>query len=115
MSPRFGRPPATDNDLYDPNLPFVETFESAKHFKLGPEVAAGGQLLDRRPPARGRHLEWHELETTLMIPAPEPADGLTADAAFGVVDDGQRVLAAYRAVGGGPPGRQRFDCHGAEW
>jgi hydroxymethylglutaryl-CoA lyase len=42
-------PMPRDNDLYDPNLPFVETFESAKHFKLGPEVAAGGLYPWREP------------------------------------------------------------------
>ncbi|MGE3619759.1 MAG: citramalate synthase [Acidimicrobiia bacterium] len=26
--------------LYDPNLPFIETHEEARHFRLGPEVAA---------------------------------------------------------------------------
>jgi hydroxymethylglutaryl-CoA lyase len=36
-------------DLYDPNLPFVETFEQARHFRLGPQAAAGGTYPWREP------------------------------------------------------------------
>jgi hydroxymethylglutaryl-CoA lyase len=34
--------PRNADELYDPNLPFVETFEQAKHFLLGKEVTEGG-------------------------------------------------------------------------
>jgi hydroxymethylglutaryl-CoA lyase len=34
--------PRNADELYDPNLPFVETFEQAKHFMLGKEVTEGG-------------------------------------------------------------------------
>lgn len=37
--PRPGR-----GALYDPNMPFVETFEQAKHFLKGPDVYAGGAI-----------------------------------------------------------------------
>ncbi|WP_329548524.1 hypothetical protein OG548_35555 [Streptomyces sp. NBC_01356] len=36
-------------NLYDPNLPFVETFEQARHFQLGPQVAADGLYPWREP------------------------------------------------------------------
>jgi hydroxymethylglutaryl-CoA lyase len=36
---KSGPPPTEPSAFYDPNLPFVETFEEARHFKLGPEVA----------------------------------------------------------------------------
>jgi hydroxymethylglutaryl-CoA lyase len=35
--------------LYDPNLPLVETHEQARHFKLGPEAVAGGNIPWREP------------------------------------------------------------------
>ncbi len=34
--------PRTLDEWYDPNAPFVETFEQVKHFKLGPSVYEGG-------------------------------------------------------------------------
>mgnify|MGYP003310840071 CR=1 FL=1 len=34
--------PTTSDKWYDPNAPFVETFEQVKHFKLGPSVYEGG-------------------------------------------------------------------------
>lgn len=37
------------NKLYDANLPFVETFEQARHFKLGPSAADGGLYPWREP------------------------------------------------------------------
>jgi hydroxymethylglutaryl-CoA lyase len=36
---KSGPPPTDPADFYDPNLPFVETFAEARHFKLGDEVA----------------------------------------------------------------------------
>jgi hydroxymethylglutaryl-CoA lyase len=36
-------------EMYDPNLPFVETFEQARHFKLGPAAAADGLRPWREP------------------------------------------------------------------
>jgi len=36
---KTGPPPTDPADFYDPNLPFVETHEEARHFKLGPQVA----------------------------------------------------------------------------
>jgi len=35
---KAGPRPYTPDKWYDPNMPFVETFEEAKHFKLGPKV-----------------------------------------------------------------------------
>jgi hydroxymethylglutaryl-CoA lyase len=37
------------DQLYDPNLPFVETFEEARHFRLGPSVV-DGQVTPWREP-----------------------------------------------------------------
>ena len=34
--------PRDADELYDPNLPFVETFEQAKHFVLGKGATEGG-------------------------------------------------------------------------
>ena len=34
--------PKTKDKWYDPNMPFVETHEQARHFKLGPSVYQGG-------------------------------------------------------------------------
>ncbi len=39
---KAGPLPRTPDKCYDPNAPFIETFEQAKHFKLGPSVYAGG-------------------------------------------------------------------------
>ena len=36
---KTGPPPTDPADFYDPNLPFVETHEEARHFKLGAQVA----------------------------------------------------------------------------
>jgi len=36
---KSGPPPTDPADFYDPNLPFIETHEEARHFKLGPQVA----------------------------------------------------------------------------
>lgn len=37
------------HDLYDPQMPFIETFEQARHFRLGPTVYAGGISPWRQP------------------------------------------------------------------
>ena len=37
---KAGPRPQKLEELYDPNAPFIETMEQAKHFKLGPEVYA---------------------------------------------------------------------------
>ena len=39
---KAGPLPKTLDEWYDPNAPFVETFEQVKHFKLGPSVYEGG-------------------------------------------------------------------------
>jgi hydroxymethylglutaryl-CoA lyase len=45
---KAGPRPGPD-DLYDPNLPFVETHEQARHFRLGPAVVADGIRPWREP------------------------------------------------------------------
>jgi hydroxymethylglutaryl-CoA lyase len=45
---KAGPRPSAD-ELYDPNLPFVETYEQAKHFRLGPAAAADGARPWREP------------------------------------------------------------------
>ena len=39
---KAGRSPSKVEDLFDPNMPFVETMEQAKHFLTGPEAYEGG-------------------------------------------------------------------------
>jgi hydroxymethylglutaryl-CoA lyase len=56
---RSGWLPREADELYDPNLPFVETFEQGEHFMLGKEVTAGGVY------------PWRE-----SIPAPAHAYGI---------------------------------------
>jgi len=46
---RAGPRPDSVEKLYDINAPFVETLESAKHFKLGPEAYEGGIYPWREP------------------------------------------------------------------
>jgi hydroxymethylglutaryl-CoA lyase len=41
-------------EWYDPNAPFVETFEEARHFKLGPSVYEGGIYPWREPIRSGQ-------------------------------------------------------------
>lgn len=41
--------PRHADELYDPNLPFVETFEQARHFMLGKSVTDGGIVPWREP------------------------------------------------------------------
>jgi len=40
---KAGPRPATPDSWYDPNMPFVETFEQARHFALGHGVYEGGR------------------------------------------------------------------------
>jgi hydroxymethylglutaryl-CoA lyase len=47
--------PRNAGELYDPNLPFVETYEQARHFLKGKEVTEGGVYPWREPiPAPSR-------------------------------------------------------------
>ena len=46
---KAGPRPKTIEEWYDPNAPFVETFEEARHFKLGPSVYEGGIYPWRKP------------------------------------------------------------------
>lgn len=46
---KAGPKPHTSEEFYDPNAPFVETFDQAKHFKLGPEAYKGGIYPWREP------------------------------------------------------------------
>ena len=39
---KAGPRPKSPDRWYDPNMPFVQTLEQAKHFRLGPEVYQGG-------------------------------------------------------------------------
>lgn len=46
---KAGPMPKSPGDWYDPNAPFIETFEEAKHFKLGPDTYEGGIYPWREP------------------------------------------------------------------
>ena len=46
---KAGPCPVDPKDWYDPNMPFVETFEQAPHFRLGPEVYKDGQRPWKEP------------------------------------------------------------------
>lgn len=46
---KAGPCPVDAKDWYDPNMPFVETFEQARHFRLGPSVYEGGQKPWKEP------------------------------------------------------------------
>jgi hydroxymethylglutaryl-CoA lyase len=39
---KAGPCPVDPKNWYDPNMPFVETIEQARHFRLGPAVYDGG-------------------------------------------------------------------------
>jgi hydroxymethylglutaryl-CoA lyase len=58
---KAGPRPHTPEEFYDPNSPFVETFDQAKHFKLGPEAYEGG-IYPWREPIRS-----HQRPETLAI------------------------------------------------
>ena len=49
---KAGPCPVAPKDWYDPNMPFVETFEQSRHFRLGPEVYRDGQKPWKEPIAR---------------------------------------------------------------
>ena len=46
---KAGPRPRTPDEYYGPNGPFVETFDEAKHFQLGPEEYEGGIFPWREP------------------------------------------------------------------
>ena len=46
---RAGRRPLIRSEWYDPNMPFVETFYEASHFKRGPGAYAGGRVPWKQP------------------------------------------------------------------
>jgi hydroxymethylglutaryl-CoA lyase len=46
---KAGPLPMTEDRFYDPNLPLVETFQEAQHFRSGPEVAEDGIRPWREP------------------------------------------------------------------
>ncbi len=41
--------PITPKEWYDPNMPLVETFEQARHFRLGPKAYEKGQRPWKEP------------------------------------------------------------------
>jgi hydroxymethylglutaryl-CoA lyase len=61
---KVGWLPRNADELYDPNLPFVETYEQARHFLLGKSVTEGGIVPWREPipktprPYGGRMPNW---------------------------------------------------------
>ena len=46
---KAGPCPVRPKDWYDPNMPFVETFEEARHFRLGPSVYENGKRPWKEP------------------------------------------------------------------
>jgi hydroxymethylglutaryl-CoA lyase len=46
---KAGPCPVDPKDWYDPNMPFVETFEQARHFRFGPNVYKEGQRPWKEP------------------------------------------------------------------
>ena len=46
---KAGPCPTSPEDWYDPNMPFVETFQQARHFRLGPTAYEGGQRPWKEP------------------------------------------------------------------
>jgi len=46
---KAGPRPKNLEEWYDPNAPFIETFEEARHFKLGPSAYEGGIYPWREP------------------------------------------------------------------
>ena len=51
---KAGPRPRSPDDWYDPNAPFIETFEEARHFKLGPVTYEGGIYPWREPIRSGQ-------------------------------------------------------------
>ena len=58
---KAGPLPKKPGQWYDPNMPFVETFEEVKHFRLGPKVYEG-QIKPWREPIRS-----HQRPETLSL------------------------------------------------
>ena len=46
---KAGPCPVNPKDWYDPNMPLVETFEQARHFRLGPEAYGAGHRPWKEP------------------------------------------------------------------
>ena len=46
---KAGPCPVARKDWYDPNMPLVETFEQARHFRLGPKAYGEGQRPWKEP------------------------------------------------------------------
>jgi len=46
---KAGPCPVSPKDWYEPNMPFVETFEEARHFRLGPSVYESGKRPWKEP------------------------------------------------------------------
>ena len=46
---KAGPCPITPKEWYDPNMPLVETFEQARHFRLGPKAYEEGQRPWKEP------------------------------------------------------------------
>jgi hydroxymethylglutaryl-CoA lyase len=46
---KAGPCPVDRKDWYDPNMPFVETFEQARHFRFGADVYKDGQRPWKEP------------------------------------------------------------------
>ena len=59
------------------------------HMDCVVQMTLSRQLLEHRPAGRRRQAERHELETVHAVPAPQLADGLPADTAVAVVEDGE--------------------------
>lgn len=59
---KAGPRPKTIEEWYDPNAPFIETFEEARHFKLGSEVYEGGIYPWREPIRSGQRPDTLEVK-----------------------------------------------------
>jgi len=53
------------------------------------KMALRGQIFQQWTPGSGGERQRHELETAFVVPSAQPPDGLAADAAVIVVDDGE--------------------------
>jgi hydroxymethylglutaryl-CoA lyase len=67
---RAGPIPRRSNQLYSPDIPFIETLEQARHFRLGPEAHEGG-LSPWKEPIRSPYRERVEKG----LPAYDPPGG----------------------------------------
>ena len=68
---RAGPMPRRVEELYDVNMPFVETLEQARHFKLGPKAYEGGLS-----PYKGPITSPYRDRVERGSPAYDPPDGL---------------------------------------